>query len=337
MEQSNDSNRDEGSNHQQITDSHHQNHHHHHQQQHHHHQQQHPTDMPVLSDHQQSEREHGSSGGANSANTATSANGQHKSDSTPLHDSANTGHMSGHQSDDNDSSVGHHPSRHAIIDAHTHVITEAPHTSAPSAHDNHSHSHQLKREGSSHSPSNIVDHSAHGSPVHELVSAATVGHSLDDKTIAHNDSALHSHLYGNYQSAHQQHHQSSAVIGHHYGSATSSSTSYATNTIGSATLSQSIGGYGTSPPNYHSNHRNNNTDYQTASTLSPKSTHHLSANYDNGVHLGQGSSSSHHHHHSSQSPSPQLWTTDGLAAHTMAYNLPGSNSDVNHNSGDESD
>lgn len=179
--QQNDTNHrsDEGANHQQISDSHHQ-----HQQQ--------QQDM-VVSDHQQS-NEHNN-------------NGQQQLKSSPnrLHESATgTQHMSGHHRDDTDGRHG--VARHSIIDAHTHVITETPHNSA------HNEIH-LKKEGQ-HSPSNIADHSAHGSPVHELTQAS-VGHSLDEKGVNHgsggnggNDSeSLHSHLYS-YHTGHQQHHQS---------------------------------------------------------------------------------------------------------------------------------
>ena len=167
MEQSNDTNRDENSaNHQQINDSHHQ---HHHQQQ----------DMPV-SDRQQAGAEHNNNSNGH----------QHRSSPNRLRESAQ--HISGHHSPDNEH---HQRTGNTIIDAHTHVITETPHN--PSA----AHEHHLKKEGQgSHSPSNIVDHSTHGSPVHELTQAA-VGHSIDDK----GGDGLH--IYSGYHSGHQQHHQ----------------------------------------------------------------------------------------------------------------------------------
>ena len=45
----------------------------------------------------------------------------------------------------------------------------------------------------------------------------------------------------------------------------------------------------------------------------------------------QGVHQASHHGHHSQSPSPQLWTTDGLAAHSMAYSLPGNRLDTQLN------
>jgi len=74
-----------------------------------------------------------------------------------------------------------------------------------------------------------------------------------------------------------------AVIGHHYGSTSSASSSYAGNTIGSVTLSPSIG-YASSPPNYHQSHRTSSGEYHSGSALSPKSAHHLNSNYENVIH-----------------------------------------------------
>ena len=176
MEQStNDTNRDEnGSNRQQISDSRHQ---HHHQQQ---------QDMQI-SDRQQTGGEHQHS---------QSGNGQHRS--SPQ---SNAQHISGHSSPD--ANDAQHNNRNAIIDAHTHVITETPHNT------NLAHEHHLKKEGQ-HSPSQLVDHSGHRSPVQELTQAA-VGHSLDDKSGV--NEALH--LYG-YHSGHQQHHQTRYALAKPY-------------------------------------------------------------------------------------------------------------------------
>ena len=71
------------------------------------------------------------------------------------------------------------------------------------------------------------------------------------------------------------------MLSHHYGSPSPASVSYG-GSIGSVTLSSSIGGYGASPPSYHSgHHRNNSGDYHSAGpSLSPKSAHHLGSNYE---------------------------------------------------------
>jgi len=142
-----------------------------------HHQQQQQSEMVAsseITDHQ---------------STDHSNNGHpHKSPNHSIHDQ----HLSSHQSEDESVQA-----RHAIIDAHTHVITETPQSGL-----------HLKKE-SQHSPPNagsgMVDHSGHGSPVQEL-SQATVGHSIDEKpVVSHGGSeALHPHLYSSY---HQQHHQ----------------------------------------------------------------------------------------------------------------------------------
>jgi hypothetical protein len=172
LEQNNDTNCDEANN-QQINDSHHQ---------------QQEIVASEITDHQSSDQSNNGNNGH-----------QHKSPENTRSSTIHERHMSSHHSDDGE---GVQQGRHAIIDAHTHVITETPHTAQ------HQSVSQLKREPQ-HSPpnsssGNIVDHSGHGSPIQ--LSQATVGHSIDDKQGVSQGSsdALHSHLYSNY---HQQHHQ----------------------------------------------------------------------------------------------------------------------------------
>lgn len=147
--------------------------------------------------------------GDSSGEEHSQANDNHQQSVSEIEHSNNNGHLNHfqespsnqHQNDQHlDDNDNHHQ-----IDAHTHVITEAPHT-VGSLQEHH---HDQTSPNSGH----IVDHQRHGgSPTvqhAELPAASVEGTSIDDnKPNVHND-VLHSHLYANYQ--HQEHHQTRYV------------------------------------------------------------------------------------------------------------------------------
>ncbi|XP_054158930.1 box A-binding factor-like [Oppia nitens] len=238
-------------------------------------------------------------------------------------------------------------SRHVIIDGHINVITEAPHTHIVTHDTKQSpHTYGLKREiheqqqqhRELHSPSNTIieqqHHSVqHGSPVliqsggqhflHNDTKPSLLGHHSADA-----GNGLHAHLYTNVGSA-QFANQDSPYMQSLYRTHGTNNGQYGS-TSSAAVAGVDSGG---------SDHQNNGSVRSSPSwtvtsmpqtsggdTIHSFGTNHTGSPFSSrfpfqGVHLGQSPGSA--HHHSNQTPSPQLWTTDGLAAHTMAYNLSG--------------